>query len=125
MFSSVSGILGLELSQGTGISKETQKLCCLCFQFPTSSRIQASSLLNSGSSPLPFLTCLHQLQGCDSGLVLSVPLRAQGCVCMGKVTGLACRVESLASELRLINPRDDRSKQVSGRFRELGPRLQN
>ena len=45
--------LGLELSQGTGISKETQKLCCLCFQFPTSSRIQASSLLNSGSSPCP------------------------------------------------------------------------
>ena len=74
---------------------------------------------------MPFLTCLHQFQGCDLGLALSVPLRAPGCVHMGKVTGLACGVESLASELRLINPRDDRSKQVSGRFWELGPRLQN
>lgn len=35
---------------------------------------------------------------------------------------MACRVESLASELKLINLRNNRSKQASGRFRSPGPR---
>lgn len=103
-------------------------LDCLCFQHLMGSQTQAPPPPSSGSGPClppPRPPPPHQLQGCSRGLWLTVSLRAWGVSKWRRRLGLACRVERLASELRLINPRNNRSKQASGRFQEPGPRPQN